>query len=301
MKNPIFPTHLSCCAAALIVSLSVAGCGDDDGSGNNNIQPDGSSFDGSTQTDSTVDQDGGPGCGNNIKEGSEQCDGNDLGGQTCTGLGHLGGTLACAGNCTFDESNCTHALPDPAAFRAADQAEVCSTTPPQDCTPADMGFVLSEYGSTVDRGDDAGGTSAVYRLVAFVERLGPSNIDVLVVDHNANPVANIPVAFYWPDAPNDSRPDEWYPKKVETLTGANGVAGFALGGGAYLPCCGCGGPHAIWVSEPDTTPNTTVPTDLADHLGMLGGTNHRHLDLIFQKVDPPPAQQPADAVRCPVQ
>ena len=46
-------------------------------------------------------------CGNNIKEIDEQCDGTDLGGQTCTGLGYSGGTLICNQSCNFDTSSCT--------------------------------------------------------------------------------------------------------------------------------------------------------------------------------------------------
>lgn len=50
-------------------------------------------------------------CGNNIREGTEQCDGTDLGGQTCVSRGYAGGTLSCypAGSpnqCTFNVSNC---------------------------------------------------------------------------------------------------------------------------------------------------------------------------------------------------
>ncbi|MFC1663757.1 hypothetical protein ACFL0A_01380 [Patescibacteria group bacterium] len=45
-------------------------------------------------------------CGNGVQEGSEQCDGSDLGGQTCVGLGYVSGTLSCQANCTFDTSNC---------------------------------------------------------------------------------------------------------------------------------------------------------------------------------------------------
>jgi hypothetical protein len=45
-------------------------------------------------------------CGNNIREGSEQCDGKDLGGQTCTSLGYSGGTLSCNPDCTFNTSGC---------------------------------------------------------------------------------------------------------------------------------------------------------------------------------------------------
>jgi serine protease AprX len=47
-------------------------------------------------------------CGNGIKEGSEQCDGGDLGGQSCTslGLGFVGGILSCNVNCTFNTGLC---------------------------------------------------------------------------------------------------------------------------------------------------------------------------------------------------
>jgi len=57
-------------------------------------------------------------CGNGQKEGSEQCDGAQLGGQTCTGLGFDQGTLACTGSCTLDTSGCM-------ALDCAGQGEVC--------------------------------------------------------------------------------------------------------------------------------------------------------------------------------
>ncbi len=46
-------------------------------------------------------------CSNNIKEGTEICDGTDLAGQTCISQGFDGGNLACLGDCTgFDTSSC---------------------------------------------------------------------------------------------------------------------------------------------------------------------------------------------------
>jgi len=48
-------------------------------------------------------------CGNDIAEGSEQCDGPDWNDQTCVSLGRgfIGGTLACDSLCTFNTAGCT--------------------------------------------------------------------------------------------------------------------------------------------------------------------------------------------------
>ena len=46
-------------------------------------------------------------CGNGLKEIDEQCDGTDLGGQTCLAYSFTGGDLTCNTNCTFDTSACT--------------------------------------------------------------------------------------------------------------------------------------------------------------------------------------------------
>ena len=45
-------------------------------------------------------------CGNGIAQASEACDGADLRGQTCQSVGHDGGVLACAANCTFNTAGC---------------------------------------------------------------------------------------------------------------------------------------------------------------------------------------------------
>jgi hypothetical protein len=49
----------------------------------------------------------GPGCGNNMIEGAEVCDGTDLGADTCATQGFDGGPLGCAGDCSgYDTSDC---------------------------------------------------------------------------------------------------------------------------------------------------------------------------------------------------
>jgi hypothetical protein len=56
---------------------------------------------------------GGAACGNGVKEGTEACDGADLGGQTCASVTDnfvQSGTLSCAPDCTLDSSDCKRAF-----------------------------------------------------------------------------------------------------------------------------------------------------------------------------------------------
>ncbi len=46
-------------------------------------------------------------CGDGSITGSESCDGTNLNGQTCTGLGYVSGTLTCTASCTFNTSACS--------------------------------------------------------------------------------------------------------------------------------------------------------------------------------------------------
>jgi MYXO-CTERM domain-containing protein len=45
-------------------------------------------------------------CGNGVREGTEACDGSDLGAESCEGLGFLGGVLACDSSCMLESSMC---------------------------------------------------------------------------------------------------------------------------------------------------------------------------------------------------
>ena len=91
-----------------------------------------------------------PVCGDGKAEGTEICDGADLKGATCQSLGFLGGTLACAGNCTYDMSGCT----SPQCATAAD----CPQGPPGDCqkavcTSGTCGFVADNTEVPADDGN----------------------------------------------------------------------------------------------------------------------------------------------------
>ena len=64
-------------------------------------------------------------CGNGVIDAGEECDGSDLGGETCTSQGFDGGVLACGGSCTLNTSGCTTACLAKGAVCAAN-ADCCS-------------------------------------------------------------------------------------------------------------------------------------------------------------------------------
>jgi hypothetical protein len=65
-------------------------------------------------------------CGNSIREGSEPCDGTDLGGQTCSTQGFSGGSLTCNGDCTFNTSGCLAC--NPVGVSCTTNAQCCSNS-----------------------------------------------------------------------------------------------------------------------------------------------------------------------------
>jgi hypothetical protein len=48
----------------------------------------------------------GPVCGDGVKNGTDACDGYDLGDASCVTLGYIGGTLRCTGACVLDTATC---------------------------------------------------------------------------------------------------------------------------------------------------------------------------------------------------
>ncbi|MFO0635524.1 MAG: hypothetical protein U0168_22000 [Nannocystaceae bacterium] len=94
----------------------------------------------------------------------------------------------------------------PAILRTVDDAPVCGATPQAPCTAGDEAWLAAEYGSTLTRVDDDALAQAGegFRLVAWVERVGPANIDVFVRDVDGSALAEVEVAFYFLDAPTPS-------------------------------------------------------------------------------------------------
>lgn len=68
-----------------------------------------------------------PTCGNDVIDvAGEQCDGADLGGETCASIGFLDGALACSGGCSFDTSGCTTTFCGNGTVNAPEQCDGAS-------------------------------------------------------------------------------------------------------------------------------------------------------------------------------
>jgi len=75
-------------------------------------------------------------CGNEVLETGEDCDGSDLGAETCVSLGFVYGTLACSPSCTFDTSACSNC-----GNGVVDAGEDCDGADLGGQTCQDLGFV----------------------------------------------------------------------------------------------------------------------------------------------------------------
>lgn len=133
--------------------------------------------------------------------------------------------------------------------------------------------------------------SHTYELTELRARTGHASIIVKVLDNTGHPLPHIPTVWHWPDAPD--RPNAgWKKAGVIATTNEQGVTGHAMGGGAYYSPP-TQGPHAIWIEGEHTS-------QMISGLGMIAGTNHRHLDITFQdrtgspQPPPPPPPPPPD-------
>lgn len=81
-------------------------------------------------------------CGNGILNTGESCDGTNLNGQSCAGLGFGGGALSCTPTCTLTTMNCTNSSPPPASCgnSTVDWGENCDGTTLNGQTCTNLGF-----------------------------------------------------------------------------------------------------------------------------------------------------------------
>jgi hypothetical protein len=113
-----------------------------------------------------------------------------------------------------------------------------------------------------------------FRVCVFKEIEGPAT-QVIKVTEKDVPLPGIVQIRTWPDAPPlPSDLASWYDNGIAAPTDQKGEVGWAMGqGDYYFPPSG--GAASAWVGD------AAYPSDLVRGLGMLGGTNHIHLDVEF--------------------
>jgi hypothetical protein len=147
----------------------------------------------------------------------------------------------------------------------------------------DWEWLVANFGAvSVERADTLEGTSQVYRIVKLQDSEGPAAQVVTVRAQDGNPIEGINIVRHWPDAPElpswPAPASLWHDRGVYGTTNMNGEIGFGMGRGDYY-FAPSGGASAIWVAD------QAGPSDLISGLGMLGATNHRHLDVHYQLED----------------
>jgi len=162
-----------------------------------------------------------------------------------------------------------------------------------------LDWLKAKYGNLLLK---EAGEGLAYRITTLRETVDTAaTLVVRVVDAAGVPIENQLVAFYWPDAPEDSNagpqdgvlPQMAPNRAVNGPTNANGDVGFGMGRGAYYwPQNDQIGPHATWVY------GTGHRSDVILGLGMIGETNHDHYNVEFTLSDsgtpPPPVEPPTE-------
>lgn len=146
-------------------------------------------------------------------------------------------------------------------------------------------YIVTEL--RVNDDPDPGSNPTPPHLIARPRRiLAPSSTFCLVLDEDGAPLPGIQTVFWYDTAPTLPGAG-WHEQGDVGLTKDDGYASFAMGGGAYYDPSSTKGPHDLWIYGPNTS-------QMISGLGMIAGTNHRHLDVTFQRQDPnmPPYEDP---------
>ena|GEM_PF-1994443 len=128
----------------------------------------------------------------------------------------------------------------------------------------DMDWVTQTYGSWIEKATP-GADGSIFRVVELREIEGPVTIKVWVRDSAGTPLAGVTVRCFWGGEEEVKQTEE------------DGSASLcAMGIGSYIdPDNPGGGAYSVEIRD-------GVPSDTARGLGMLGRTDHRHLDVVFQ-------------------
>lgn len=127
----------------------------------------------------------------------------------------------------------------------------------------DEAWLLEKFGPV-----HVSGSSERYHVAEVREIEGPTALTAAVYRANGAPARGVLVTMGWPDGTNTA------------LTNALGEAGFPMGSGS-------------WYWPPKEGPQRLGVDNLwVNGLGMLGGTNHVHLDVVFSEGDESPPEPP---------
>lgn len=123
--------------------------------------------------------------------------------------------------------------------------------------------------------------NAVYHVAEMHAATGYATFRCRVLDENGNPATWEAGVYSWPDAP-PLPGSGWDEKGVVSEVEADGWFNHAMGTGEYYfpPERG---PAQCWVYGPGAS-------DYVDGIGMLGGTNHDHFDVVMRAGEPPPVE-----------
>ena len=147
----------------------------------------------------------------------------------------------------------------------------------------DMAWLWEEFGDvTFQRAEPHPEAGFVFRLIALRAKCGPASLIVKVVDENGLPLKKYAVIRSWPEAPelpdfSGTTAKQWTKTGIVGKTNVEGDVGFGMGtGDYYFPPEG--GASSVYVADFDG------PGDYLTGLGMIGATNHCHIDSTFQRI-----------------
>jgi len=130
-------------------------------------------------------------CGNNLKEGTEVCDGTDLGGQTCVSRGFTGGTLSCNGTCSaFVTTSCTSGGSQVLTFPASPAVAI-----PDNNTTGVTSTINVPNSMTITSVSVSVGITHTFQGDLEVALIGPDNTTVLLHNRTGGGTDNINTTY----------------------------------------------------------------------------------------------------------